>query len=83
MFVLKLGYLAQAPSVSPSHLPPVVGLVLVPPVAHQTAFLEAPTLEVEDCLLSRIIPLVPINQPPLAVSFPAAFQRSYELFDLL
>ncbi|KTG05752.1 hypothetical protein cypCar_00031261 [Cyprinus carpio] len=64
--VTQVAYLAQAPSVSLLHPPPVVGLGLVPPVAHQTAFLEAPTLEVEDCFPSRIMPLVPTNQPLLA-----------------
>lgn len=79
MSVFKVAYLAQAPSVSLSHPPPVVGLGLVPPVARQTACLEAPTLEVGDCFPSRIMPLVLTNQPLLAVSF----QFSYTFFDLL
>lgn len=69
VFVLKVVSLAQALSVSPSPPPPVVGSGLVPLVAHQTAFLEAPTPEVQDCFPSRIMPLVPTNQPHLAVSF--------------
>lgn len=61
--------MARALSVSLSPPPPVLGLGLVPLVAHQTAFLEAPTPEVEDCFPSRTMPLVPTNQPLLAVSF--------------
>lgn len=74
--------MAQVPSVSLSHPPLVVGLGLVLPVAHQTAFLEAPTLEVEDCFPSRIMPLVPPSHPLLAVSF-LKHSNVAKIFDLL
>lgn len=63
--------LAQALSVSLSHHLPAVDLGLVPPLAHPTVFLEAPTLELEGYFPSRIMLSVPTNQLLLALLVPA------------